>query len=204
MSLSFIDLSSVLGIFLGIALAASAGFRVFIPLFLVSLATHFGIGSELEISSTWKWLGDTPTLITLGIATILEIVAYYIPFVDNLLDTIAVPLAGIAGTLLMASQMVEFSPLLTWGLAIVAGGGTAAAIKTSTSTGRLASSTTTAGTGNFIISTAETITSSFLGVFAIFIPVIAFGLVLIILFLVYKFGKKFYSKFIFTPNNDIN
>ncbi|MCB9202768.1 MAG: DUF4126 domain-containing protein [Flavobacteriales bacterium] len=181
---------SILSIFLGIGLAAAAGFRVFVPLFIVSLATHFGFGNYLDESPTWSWLGNTPTLIALGMAMFLEITAYFIPYVDNLLDTIAIPLAGIAGTFLMASQMMEFSPLFTWGLAIIAGGGTAMGIKSTISAGRVASTATTVGTGNFIVASTETATASFLGVLSIFLPVIAFAFAVFIAVYVCKFRKK--------------
>src|SRR5690606_26782064 len=143
---------TIIGLFLGIGLAASAGFRVFLPLFALSLAVHFNIGDYLGLgtfSEGFQWVGSTAALIILGVATLVEVFSYYIPFVDNLLDTIAVPLAGIAGTVLVASQPADTPEVITWSLAIIAGGGTAAAISGSTAATRAVSSTTTAGTGNF-------------------------------------------------------
>ncbi|WP_321540727.1 DUF4126 domain-containing protein [Flavobacterium piscinae] len=116
-----ISIETIISICLGIGLAASAGFRVFVPLFILSLASYL---NWIPVNESWSWLGETPALIALGIAMIFEVLAYYIPFVDNILDTIAVPLAAIAGTAVMASSLVDFSPLFTWGLAIIAGGGT--------------------------------------------------------------------------------
>jgi len=82
-------LETILSIFLGIGLAASVGFRVFVPLFALSLSAYFNV---LELNSSWLWLGSLTAVITFGVATLFEIFAYYIPFLDNLLDTIAIPL----------------------------------------------------------------------------------------------------------------
>ena len=89
------DTQSILSIFLGIGLAASVGFRVFLPMFALSLAAHF---NAWELNDSWIWIGSWPALITLGVAMFLEIFAYFIPWFDNLLDSIAIPLAAIAGT----------------------------------------------------------------------------------------------------------
>ena len=125
--------TTLLSIALGIGLAASAGFRVFLPLFALSLSAYFGLW---PVNENWQWLASTPALIILGVATLAEIGAYLVPFIDNLLDTLAVPLAGIAGTAIMASTTADLSPAITWTLAIIAGGGAAAAIKGATATGR--------------------------------------------------------------------
>ena len=112
---------TLLSIFLGIGLAASVGFRVFLPLFALSLVSHFGVW---ELNESWQWVGSLAAVITLGVATIVEIVAYYIPYLDNLLDSIAIPLAAIAGTAVMVSTVADLNPVITWSLAIIAGGGT--------------------------------------------------------------------------------
>lgn len=181
----------ILSIFLGIGLAAAAGFRVFVPLFVLSLAAHFQV---IPLDESWQWVGSLTALIVLGIATLIEFFAYYIPFVDNLLDTIAIPLATIAGTLVMASTLVDLSPVMTWALAIIAGGGSAAAIQSGTATTRLVSSSTTGGLGNNIVASTETVTASVVSAFAIFFPVLAFIAVLFILFVGFKLFKKVFSK----------
>jgi hypothetical protein len=183
-------LETIISICLGVGLAASVGFRVFVPLFALSLAAYFDIW---ELNESWQWIGGTTALITLGVATIVEIFAYYIPYIDNLLDTIAVPLAALAGTAVMMSTVTDLSPVITWALAIIAGGGTAAAIAGSSSTTRLASTATTGGLGNPIVSTIETGTSVLMSVISVFIPILAVVLVLIILFVIFKFFKKFKS-----------
>ena len=178
---------TILSIFLGIGLAASVGFRVFLPLFALSLAAYFNVW---ELNESWLWIGSRTAIITLGIATIVEIAAYYIPVVDNLLDTIAIPLATIAGIAVMVSTVADLSPVITWALAIIAGGGTAAAIKTSASTTRLGSTVSTAGFANPVISTLETGVSVVMSIVSIFLPILAIILVLCMFYLVVKLYKK--------------
>lgn len=178
---------TILSIFLGIGLSASVGFRIFLPLFALSLAAYLDVW---ELNESWLWIGSTTALITLGIATVVEIMAYYIPVVDNALDAIAIPLATIAGTAVMVSTIADLSPVITWALAIIAGGGTAAAVKSSVSTTRLGSTISTAGFGNPIVATFETGSSIVMSIISIFLPILAVILVLLIFFLIYKLYKK--------------
>ena len=77
---------TIISIFLGIGLAASVGFRVFLPLFALSLAAYFGVW---ELNQHWVWIGSLAALIILGVATLVELLAYFIPWVDNLTWTAA-------------------------------------------------------------------------------------------------------------------
>lgn len=179
---------TIISICLGIGLSASVGFRVFVPLFALSLAAHF---DYWQLNDAWQWIGSTAALITLGVATIVEILAYFFPYVDNLLDTIAVPLAGIAGTIIMLSTVANLDPVITWSLAIIAGGGTAAAVAGTSSTTRLASTATTGGIGNPVVSSLETMASFIMSIIAVFLPYLAIILVILLLFFVFKLFKKF-------------
>lgn len=182
---------TIFSILLGIGLAASVGFRVFVPLFALSIVSHYGI---IPLNESWEWIGSLAAMVTLGIATIVEIVAYLIPWFDNLLDTIAVPLAAVAGTAVMLSTAADLSPIITWSLAIIAGGGTATAIKTSTSTARLTSTATTGGIANPIISTVESGTSIVMAILSFVAPVFAILFVILILWLIFKVFKWFKPK----------
>lgn len=179
---------TIISICLGIGLAASVGFRVFLPLFVLSLASYFEVW---ELNASWLWIGSLTAVITFGVATLIEILAYYIPFVDNLLDTIAIPLATIAGTAVMVSTVADLNPVISWGLAIIAGGGTAAAIKSTATASRATSTVSTAGFGNPLISTVETGASLIISIFSIFLPIFAFVLVVLILIVIFKLYKKF-------------
>lgn len=181
---------TLISIFLGIGLSASVGFRVFLPLFALSLASYFGIW---ELNESWQWIGSEIAIIILGVATMIEILGYFIPFIDNLLDSIAVPLAAVAGTAVMVSTVADLSPEITWALAIIAGGGTAAAISGASGATRLTSTVSTAGIANPVISVVETGTSIVMSILAIFLPIIGFIFVMIIFFVIFKVYKKINS-----------
>lgn len=183
-------IETIISICLGIGLSASVGFRIFLPLFALSLASYFDVW---QLNESWQWIGSSAALITLGVATIIEIFAYFIPYIDNLLDTISVPLAALAGTAIMLSVVADLSPVITWSLAIIAGGGTAASISGTSSATRLASTVTTGGLGNPIVSTIETGTSVVMSIVSIFLPILAIILVVIILSIIFRVYKKFKS-----------
>lgn len=187
--MEFLNPTTIMSFCLGIGLAASAGFRVFIPLFALSLAAYFG-NSFLTLNESWQWIGSAPAMITFGVATLIEILAYYIPFVDNFLDTISVPLAAVAGTLLMAATLTDMNQVAVWSLAVIAGGGVATAVSGTTAATRAVSTGTTGGTGNFMVNTGETAVSSVLSITSFIWAPIAFVLVLITLFGVWKLWKK--------------
>jgi hypothetical protein len=177
---------TVLSILIGLGLAAACGFRVFVPLLVMSLATRADVG-HLALGPGFAWIGSTPALIAFAVATGLEIAGYYIPWVDNLLDTIATPTAIVAGVLVTASAMTtDVSPFLKWTLAVVAGGGTTAVFQGFTAMTRHISSFTTGGLGNPVVATAEAGGSVMLAVLAITVPILAFLLVLTLIY----FGVK--------------
>lgn len=181
----------VLSAFIGIGLSAATGFRVFLPLFAVSLASYL---HWIPMNDQFEWLAGLPTLITTGIATIAEILAYYIPFIDHLLDTLSVPLATIAGSVLFASQFADFGTFPQWALAIIAGGGTAATISSGFAGIRAASTATTGGLGNSIVGTTETAGAGIMSVLAMAVPVIAAILAVILVIMVIVMGRKAWRK----------
>ena len=183
--------SYVIGAFIGIGLAAATGFRVFLPLFIVSLASYF---NWIPMNEQFQWLAGLPTLITTGIATIVEILAYYIPFIDHLLDTISVPMATVAGSILFASQFADLGTFPQWALALIAGGGTAATISSGFAGIRAASTATTGGLGNSVVGTTETAGAGIMSILAMAMPVIAAVLSIILIILVIVFGQKAWKK----------
>ena len=118
-------MEALLLVLIGIGLSATCGFRVFIPLFGLGLAAQTG---HITLAQEFAWMGSPEAVTAFGIAAALEIGAYYIPWLDNLLDTVASPAAVIAGIMVSAAVMTDMSPLLQWSLAIIAGGGAAAAV----------------------------------------------------------------------------
>ena len=181
----------VISAFIGIGLAAASGFRVFLPMFAVSLASYMG---WIPMNEHFQWLSGLPTLITTGIATIVEILAYYIPYIDHLLDTLSVPMATVAGSVLFASQFADLGTFPQWALALIAGGGTAAAISSGFAGTRAASTATTGGLGNSVVATTETAGAGIMSVLAMAAPVIAAICAIILVILVLVVGRKAWRK----------
>jgi len=176
-------------VFLGIGLSAACGFRVFIPLLALSIAALSG---HVTLSQGFQWIGTYPALMVFAAATVLEIAAYYIPWLDNMIDSIAAPAAVVAGTLIAASSIVHMSPLLKWVLAIIAGGGTAAIFHGTTAFIRAGSTATTGGLSNPVIATAELGIASGLSILAIVLPLLCGLIVLTLLvYIAWKGFRKF-------------
>lgn len=168
-----------LSICIGIGLSAACGFRVFVPLLCLSTAANTG---HVDLSPGFAWIGSTPALIAFAVATVLEIAAYYVPWVDNLLDTVAVPIATVAGIVATASVITDIEPFWKWTLAVIAGGGVATTTQLTTTKARVTSSATTGGLGNPVIATIENVLSTVLSVVSVIWPVVALVLAVLLLF----------------------
>ena len=162
---------------LGLGLSAACGFRVFVPLLGLSVAAMV---KYIEPAAGWEWVGTWPALICLATATALEIGAYYIPWLDNALDSIATPSAVVAGTIATLAVVTDLPPLWKWSLALIAGGGIAGLIQAATVTLRGTSTATTGGLANFVVSTGELILSLITTVLALVLPILAALLVIAI------------------------
>jgi hypothetical protein len=161
---------SLLGIAAGLALAAAAGFRVFVPLLVLSVAARAG---WLTLGPGFEWIASTEAVLVFSTATLLEIAAYYVPFFDNLLDAMSTPAAVMAGILASASVMVDLPPWLHYSVAIVGAGSTAGLVAASTSLLRLKSSALTAGLGNAFLATFELFGAVGVALIAVIVPLLA-------------------------------
>lgn len=168
----------ILSVFVGLGLSAAAGFRVFVPLLIVSMASRVG---AIDLSPEFAWVSSTPALIAFSVATIAELGAYYVPFIDNLLDAVTSPLAVIAGTVLTAAVVTDIDPFFKWTMAIIAGGGMAGMVQAKTVVTRGISSATTAGIANPLVSTMEFGGAIATSVVSILFPLAALAFVFIIL-----------------------
>lgn len=166
------------GIPVGLALSAAAGLRVFVPLFLTGVAARLGV---LTLTPGMAWIQSDVALVAFATATLLEVGAYYVPWLDNLLDTIATPAAVTAGAMITAAATPDLPPFLRWTLAIVAGGGTAGFVQAGTALLRLKSSTFTAGAGNPVIATGELAGSIVLSLLGLLVPLLAAAVVVVLL-----------------------
>jgi hypothetical protein len=168
----------LLGIPVGLALSTAAGLRVFVPLLLTGLAARLGY---LTLTPSMTWIGSNAALVAFATATVLEIGAYYVPWLDNVLDAVATPAAITAGIITTAAVTPELSPLVRWTLAIVAGGGAAGLVQGGTALLRLKSSAFTAGVGNPVVATGELVGSLVLSGLALLAPLLAAAVVILVL-----------------------
>jgi hypothetical protein len=179
-------LTAALSVVAGIGLAAACGFRVFVPLLVVSAATRAGL---MSVSEGFAWIGSTPAVVCFALASALEIAAYYVPWVDNALDAIATPTAVVAGIVISAAVIVELEPWLRWTLAAIAGGGAAAAVQIPSVIARGASTATTGGTGNHLVATTEAAAAagfSLSSLLALALPFLVPVVVLVLVWIAYR------------------
>jgi hypothetical protein len=170
-------METAVSICLGIGLSAACGFRVFVPLLVLSLASHAGL---LHLAQGFEWVGTPPAMIAFSVATGVEIVGYYIPWVDHLLDTLASPAAVLAGVLASVSLATDLSPFARWTLAVIAGGGAAGIVQGTTVLTRGLSTATTGGLGNFVVATLELVMSVVVSLLSLAAPVLV--MLLLVLF----------------------
>jgi hypothetical protein len=176
-----------LSIVLGIALAAATGFRIFLPMLIMSVAAYTG---HLSLASNFAWLGTPAALVMLSVAAVAEILAYYIPVVDNLLDALATPAAFIAGAIVSAAVMTDVPPMVKWTTAVIAGGGIAGLTQGLTGMIRAHSTVLTGGLGNPVISTAELGGALLITFLALAAPAAAIALVILFMWLVIRLLRR--------------
>jgi hypothetical protein len=179
---------TLIGIPIGIGLSAACGFRVFVPLLVMNLASLTG---NLHLGPGFEWIGSTYATMAFGTATVLEVLAYYIPWLDHILDVITSPAAVIAGTIATASMVIDMSPFLKWTLGIIAGGGVAAIVQGTT----VALRTKSSAMGNPLVATGELAGSVITSFLAIILPILCMILVsLLCIFVTWKVGRFFLGR----------
>lgn len=177
-----------LSLLLGIGLSAACGFRVFVPLLVMSLASQDG---HLALAPGFEWIATPEACGVFAVATVCEVLSYYIPWWDNLLDSLSSPAAVAAGIITTASVLTDTSPFLQWTLAVIAGGGAAGMVQTGTVLVRGASSFTTGGLGNPIVATVEAVASTITSIVALIAPLVA---IIAVATLVFVAAKKLRRK----------
>lgn len=169
MSADLLAPATLVSIALGVCLAAACGLRIFIPLLIASIAAHTG---HLQLQPGTAWIGTTPALVVFSVATLLELAAYKVPWLDNLLDVLGAPVAVAAGTVLAASPVTGLDPMVRWTLAVIAGGGAAGAVHGALALTRKTSSLTTGGLANPLLAAAEAVGAVVVAVLALLVPVL--------------------------------
>ena len=171
----------ILSLSLGLGLAAACGFRVFIPPLMMGIASRVDL---YELEGSFTWVGETWAIAIFGIATILEIGGYFIPWIDNLLDAVATPAAILGGIFVTSASLEgEMDPSVQWMLSIIAGGGVSGVIQLGTVATRAISTGTTGGLANPLISLLEAVASIICIILSLFLVVI---IPFVIIFLIWK------------------
>ena len=181
----------LVSIALGIGLAAAVGFRVFLPLLVLSVAGYTGY---LPISHNLSWIATLPAVVMFSVAALVEIAAYYIPGVDNILDTVATPAALVAGTIVAAAVMTDLPPIVKWTTAIIAGGGAAGITQAVTGLLRAKSTVTTGGLGNAVIATGELGGALVTSLLALFLPLVALALIVLFCWIGVKLIRRLFRR----------
>ena len=171
----------VLSLSLGLGLAAACGFRVFIPPLMMGVASRFDL---YELEGSFTWVGETWAIAVFGIATLLEVGGYFIPWIDNLLDTVATPAAILGGIFVTSASLEgELDPSAQWTLSVIAGGSVSGVIQLGTVATRAISTGTTGGLANPIISLLEAVASILCILISLFLVAI---IPIVIIFLIWK------------------
>jgi hypothetical protein len=178
---------AALAVSAGIALAAAAGLRVFVPLLAVSAAAFLG---HLDLAPGAAWLGTAPALVTLCIAAGLEVGAYFVPALDHALDALATPLAVVAGIVVSAALFTGMPAYLRWALALIAGGGSAGLVQGATTLVRLKSGLLTAGLANPLVAVAELAGALVLALLALLVPLLALALAVGLVLAAFRLAKR--------------
>ena len=174
---------TIVNMLIGIGLAATCGFRVFVPFLVLGVAALAGY---ISLSAGFQWLASYPAVIIFAVATLAEILAYFFPFVDNLLSAVSAPISVVAGVLVTAAVMADISPVLQWTLAVIAGGGAASAASFVSNGLHHGSTLTTGGAANPVVSALESGVAVLTAVLAVIVPLVAALLIALALAFLYK------------------
>jgi uncharacterized membrane protein len=178
-----------LGILLGLGLSASTGLNTFLPLLLLSAAARFHVGG-VELGARFEWLTSDAAMITLIIACVIELIADKIPAVDHFLDTAGTFIRPLAGALASASVLTGVDPMVAAIVGIIVGGPTSLGMHTLKAGTRLASTATTFGCANPVISIIEDVISFCLSITAIFLPIVVPVFLALLVWALYQLMKR--------------
>lgn len=195
---NILDMETLIAVAVGLGLAASAGMRVFLPLFILGVA---GASGTVPLADGWSWVASPAALLGLGTAMVLEVGAYYVPWLDHALDVVATPAALAAGMIATASVLVDLPPMLKWSIVIIGGGGMAGLTQGASVLARAKSGLLTGGLGNPLVSTAEWVGALFVAVLAVLVPVVALcGVLLVLSFVLRRAGRLVFGRRRVTEN----
>lgn len=158
----------------GVALAASAGFRVFLPLLAAGAAGRWG---GFPVAPSLAWITSDAALVGFSVAALVEIVADKVPVIDHALDLLQTVLSPVAGVLVLLGPATALAPSLGLALAIAAGAPLAGAVHLLGASARVKSSLGTGGAANPLLSFLEDLSAIAVIVLGLLIPMLALALI---------------------------
>ncbi len=168
---------------MAIGLSAACGFRIFIPPLSYGLLYRADL---VQLEDGWTWIGNEWVIAILALASIIEICANLIPWLDNFLDILATPTSIAAGTVLSSSCLTNFDPGLQWMLSVMSGVLITGGFQFSTVSIRGLSSIFTGGCFNPIFSIIEDFISIGITLSIILFPLIGIIVIILIAFLIWR------------------
>lgn len=184
-------LQIVIQVLLGVALSAVCGYRIFVPFLAMGIA---GMAGYIQFADGFAWISSWPALLVFGVATIVEIAAYFIPHLDNILNAIALPAGAVAGAVVAASVISDMDPMLKWTLAIIAGGGAATVTGLLSNGAHQLSTAVSAGFANPIVSAAESAGTVAASVISIAMPIVGATLFILVVVVSVVFIRRIRKK----------
>ena len=174
---------------LGLGLAASTGLRTFLPLLMLALAARFG-WFGVELNEQMQWLHSDAAVAALGVAAAVEFTADKIPVVDNALSGVGLVVRPLAAALAAGSLFVGVDPLLAAVAGIMVGAPTALAFNAAQGGLRLASTATTGGLGNPVVSLFEDALAFLTALLALLAPVLVPVFLVILAVVVFRIARR--------------
>jgi uncharacterized membrane protein HdeD (DUF308 family) len=189
------------GIGAAFGLSGSAGLNAYIPHLIVALAGRFPLSNPLiELAQPYDALTSWWSIGILVILLLIEMFVDKVPAVDSVNDVIQTFIRPAAGAVLFAANaqvITDISPIFT----ILAGLLLAGSVHVTKGVIRPVVTTTTAGTGNWLVSLIEDLIAFFVSILSVLIPILALLLTIFFLFLGFSWLRRRKQKrnFIYRP-----
>ncbi|WP_216361223.1 DUF4126 domain-containing protein [Caulobacter mirabilis] len=178
----------ILPALLGLGLAAATGLRAFLPLLLLSIAARFGLFG-VELNGQTAWLGSNAAIVALAIATALELAADKVPVLDHALSAVGTVVRPLAAILAAGSVFAGVDPMIAAVAGIVIGAPTALAFHAAQSGTRVASTATTGGLANPLVSFVEDALAFVTVLIALAAPLLVPIVLIALLWLIWRLVK---------------
>lgn len=178
----------ILPALLGLGLAAATGLRAFLPLLLLAVAARFQLFG-IDLNSHVGWLGSNAAIATLAVATLVELAADKVPFLDHALSAIGTVTRPLAAVLAAGSVFAGVDPVVAAVAGIIIGAPTALAFHAAQTGTRVASTATTGGLANPVVSVVEDVLAFATALIAIALPLLVPVVLALLLWLIWRLVK---------------